>query len=309
MRRVLILAERWIDGDPSRGPSNAEHNLVGSLEATGLAEVQTFHLDEHGPSPDAAILSLAEATQPDLVVLSWMPNATCNPSHATLQALEAPIVAVWWDAVFPPIMAMAEALLDVVDLNVVVDSAAPIAASRQQEKYLALWAPQDPRVYHDPGIPRDVGISLPGQLYPERTAGINTLRRAGIDVLHTGGQRTDTRVSLAEYASVYQRSKITLNFARSREAYQVKGRVFEATLCGSMLLEAANPETARLLTPMVDYVPFDSRQDLVEKARYYLAHDDERRAIAEHGQRTVATRYSNEVWWRTVFDRTLEAAA
>ncbi len=313
--RVLFVTERWTDGNPELGPTNAEHNLFGSLESTGLAAQDRFHFDDyalvHGEPGDAALLARCAEDRPDLAVLSWLVSGPRNPRPETLATLRErwgiPIVAIWWDTVYPPIMEQAERLLPVVDLQVVVDSTtAYTSMTRSPERYLPLWVPQDPRLFCDPGRERDLDVAFAGQLYPERTAGINALRRAGVSVFTAGGQRT-APMDLAEYARVFQRSKLALNFARSYSAYQAKGRIYEATLCGALLLEADNPETAARLEPYTEYVPFSGGEDLVEKARYYLAHDDERRAIAERGKRRAHEDYSAERFWREILDRTLGA--
>jgi spore maturation protein CgeB len=44
---------------------------------------------------------------------------------------------------------------------------------------------------------------------------------------------------------------------------------------------------------------------LIEKARYFLAHEDERRAIAESGYRKVQRYYNIRIFWHTVFSHVL----
>ena len=126
---------------------------------------------------------------------------------------------------------------------------------------------------------------------------------SGIDVYQTGGQR-ECRLSVDEYARIYMRSKIALNFCYHPNLIaQCKSRVFEATLCGAMLLEADNSETARRFEPMVDYVPFTDETDLVEKVRYYLAHESERMEIAARGHQKAKKMYTGDLFWKTVFRR------
>ena len=45
----------------------------------------------------------------------------------------------------------------------------------QPEKYLTLWEPQEPRLFSNPNLKWDVGISLVGSISgrPDRLAGIN----------------------------------------------------------------------------------------------------------------------------------------
>ena len=43
---VLIVGERWCDAAPGGSLSNLNHNIIGSLETTGLASISTLFLDE-----------------------------------------------------------------------------------------------------------------------------------------------------------------------------------------------------------------------------------------------------------------------
>lgn len=60
-------------------------------------------------------------------------------------------------------------------------------------------------------------------------------------------------------------------------------RLFEATGCGAMLLTDEKSNMRAFFAPG-ECVTYSGPQDAVDKARYYLAHDDERAAIAANGQ-------------------------
>jgi len=61
-------------------------------------------------------------------------------------------------------------------------------------------------------------------------------------------------------------------------------RLFEVTGMGSLLLTRAQPGLSELFEEGVEMVTFSSAADCVEKIHCYLAHEDERRAIAARGQ-------------------------
>jgi len=46
------------------------------------------------------------------------------------------------------------------------------------------------------------------------------------------------------------------------------------------MLTNSNPALEEYYTPYKEYVPFHDLNDCAEKARYYLAHDNERQRIA-----------------------------
>jgi spore maturation protein CgeB len=70
---------------------------------------------------------------------------------------------------------------------------------------------------------------------------------------------------------------------------QIKGRNFEVPGCGGFLLTGPADELDAYYEPGREVAVFTSADDLIEKIRYYLDHEDERRAIADAGYaRTVA---------------------
>ena len=67
------------------------------------------------------------------------------------------------------------------------------------------------------------------------------------------------------------------------EGYANNMRLYEATGVGSLLLTDDGSNLAELFEPGREVVTYAGADDLVEKARHYLAHEDERRAIAGAG--------------------------
>ena len=80
----------------------------------------------------------------------------------------------------------------------------------------------------------------------------------------------NSQPSHAEYQEIMGRAKIGLNFSESSVDHQTKGRIFENMLSGAMLLESENHLTETLFTEGKDYVSFTTKEDLVEKIKFYL---------------------------------------
>jgi spore maturation protein CgeB len=80
-------------------------------------------------------------------------------------------------------------------------------------------------------------------------------------------------------------SRIVLNrhIAEARE-YANNMRLYEATGVGSLLVTDEKSNLHELFEPDVEVVTYASADELVEKARHYLAHEDERRAVAAAGR-------------------------
>ncbi|MCK4793638.1 MAG: glycosyltransferase family 1 protein, partial [Desulfobacteraceae bacterium] len=84
--------------------------------------------------------------------------------------------------------------------------------------------------------------------------------------------------------------------------YQARARVWEALWLRTFLLEEDNPVTAAFFEPYVDYVPFTTLQDLADKIRYYLEHDEERDRIRMQGRATVEKYYNSRIYWQNLFE-------
>jgi spore maturation protein CgeB len=85
--------------------------------------------------------------------------------------------------------------------------------------------------------------------------------------------------------------------------YQVKGRVFELGSSGSLMLCDRNPMIDEYYTRGLEYDDFESADEFVEKARFYLSHEEARARIARaYHDRTIA-----EHLWQYRFDAILES--
>lgn len=86
---------------------------------------------------------------------------------------------------------------------------------------------------------------------------------------------------------VFKTSRINLNITLRSIRTGIPLRAMDILGCGGFLLTNFQEDLLRLFTPGEDFVFYESREDLMDKIEYYLAHEDERRAIAENGHRKV----------------------
>lgn len=93
-----------------------------------------------------------------------------------------------------------------------------------------------------------------------------------------------------EMPAVFSCSKVNLNLSRTFFAGTIQ-RVFDVLYCGGFLLTDYRPDLEKLFRIGEDLDVFRTDEELVEKVRYYLAHDEERTRIARQGQETVMTRH------------------
>lgn len=312
---ILFVEEKWTDANPAAGVTNNSHNLWGSLEASGLATFECFHVSDHlrqyGTSPDEALLELCLKTKPDLICLSWlvMPGRPeINPLPQTLAKIKfdfrIPLFALWYDTVNPKIRACADLLSDVVTLHMAIDSSLTCKKGvRNPGLFYPAWTPEDPRICFRDDRVRDIPVSFNGSVanYKDRIDFLQALVECGIQVRKSGGQReSDSPVTPLQFCDIYRRSQITINFCMAHGEAQAKGRIFEATQCGALLMEQANPETRLWLRPGIDYVEYSDPIDLAEKVKYYLQFDKEREKIAQSGWERSSTLWTGYRFWEKV---------
>jgi hypothetical protein len=298
---ILFVMEQWCDCNPDCGPSGTHHFYLETWKHCNLGEIREVNYDGQ-PAQETMdrVLAMCAERRPDLVFFTecWgRASATgLAPLWPILQGLGVPVVTVWHDT------ARATVWRDLpgIRLNIVADLP---QVSIPVHNGLALWVPQNPELFFDTTIPRDISVLYAGSRAPNMKPGLmEWLKLLNFPIMLIGGPRED-KLSWSEYAAIYRRAKIGLNFCKLPDGVpQVKCRVWETINSNAMLLEEANPETAKWLRPGVDYVEFHDQRDCEEKIRYYLAHDNERQAIAMSGYRRAMIDYSPRKWWETVLE-------
>ncbi|MDE2015961.1 MAG: glycosyltransferase [Patescibacteria group bacterium] len=100
-----------------------------------------------------------------------------------------------------------------------------------------------------------------------------------------------------EATAIYERSKIVFNCSVKND---VNMRCFEAAVSGSLLLTDRIKDNGmeNLFADGVHMIMYDNAEEMVEKARYYLAHEKEREEIAARGQTLILDihTYSNRMY-------------
>ncbi len=165
----------------------------------------------------------------------------------------------------------------------------------------------EPRVLERvPEVERDVPVSFVGSLFSPhgaRRRWLEDLCRSGLvqvwgHPIDSVGRGSPIRAAWRGTAwgidmyRVLRRSRITLN--RHIDIAQDRAnnmRLFEATGCGAMLVTDRKRNLAELFEPGRD-VDYDGAGECLDRVRHALAHDDERRRIAEGGQRRTLSEHA-----------------
>lgn len=93
---------------------------------------------------------------------------------------------------------------------------------------------------------------------------------------------------LTEMPKVFRCSKINLNITLRTIRTGIPLRIFDVMGAGGFLLTNFQPELAYFFKNKEDLVWYTDQEDMMEKLEYYLSHEKERKAIAEHGYETIS---------------------
>ena len=86
---------------------------------------------------------------------------------------------------------------------------------------------------------------------------------------------------------IFNRSKINLNFTIRNIRSGLPLRIWDILGSGGFLITNFQPEIPMYFENGKDIVYFEDRQDLYRKVKYYLEHEDERKAIAQNAYNKV----------------------
>ncbi len=190
------------------------------------------------------------------------------------------------------------------------------------------------------GSRTSIDISFVGQAHGRRRKIIEKIEKAGINIECFGSGWPKGRISQEEMIKIFSQSKISLNLTESSSGFhwkpllkiflnrrsdnslhfrnpnywlaniksllakrlEIKGRNFEIPGCGGFLLTrpADNLKDYYLFNKEIGI--FNDFDELIEKIKYYLAHNKERKAIAQAGYQRTIGEHTYEQRFREIFE-------
>ncbi|MBF91747.1 MAG: hypothetical protein CMP34_02950 [Rickettsiales bacterium] len=200
---------------------------------------------------------------------------------------------------------------DIFDFHVIVENPEKkLIGIKEHEfkKLLFLYPIPNPNELYKIDVPKNIDVSFLGQIdsYREyRKIFIEKLNKeklsnSDLDIYISTNQKANFLTHI-EYANILNRSKISINFSKSVHFDQLKGRIWEILLSGSLLLETKNTQTDTLLVDGKEYVSFTNEENMINKIRYYLMNDVEREKIALNGYNKARKIFEKQNFWENIF--------
>ena len=256
--------------------------------------------------------------QPNILILSSYNSSNkrplTQPTYESLSKLKKLkifnfCVAIWWDTCSSTFIRKNLANETPIDLHVIVDN--PLFDTNsiyldntEKNKIITLFCP-----YNINGIfysrIKQFNYSFVGQADSYRN-----YRKKYLDHLMDSKipglvivQNRINQISQLEYAEILGKSKIGINFSYSTDQHQLKARVFEIILSGALLFESNNNQISELFNENIDYVSFNTNEELVEKMNFYLNNDSERNKIITNAEFKLKNLYNGIRFWEIIFKK------
>ena len=139
-------------------------------------------------------------------------------------------------------------------------------------------------------------VSFVGKRKFDRAQYINEIQERNLPValFGLGWERYGGRyVPFEEMLDIFKTSKINLNFSRTHyNKLEWKGKLLQICTAGGFLLTEYVPGIENYFDMDKEIVCFHDAEEMIEKITYYLAHDEERRAIARAGWERATGEYT-----------------
>lgn len=219
------------------------------------------------------------------------------------------IIAIWWDTCSDSFVNLYLSKKTAFKMHVIVDNPTlnlnyNFINIEEKNKIIALFVPYNINQQFYPLI-KSINYSFVGQIDSYRNYRlpyIEHLKMSDIQGEILFNTR-DKQISHKSYREILGKSKIGINFSFSVDKDQLKARVFEIIMSGALLLESKNEQTSTILENNIDFVSFDSKEDLLSKIQYYLNNNSEREAIIKNAQKKVLLKYNGLKFWEIIFNK------
>lgn len=115
-------------------------------------------------------------------------------------------------------------------------------------------------------------------------------------------------LSQEDYAKIINQTKINLNFTRAgyseeKQRFNMKGRFFEVALCKGFQLIENYQGIEKFFKDKKEVVLFNTKEDILNKIRYYLKNDKLMKEIAENSYKKTISKYNREEDLKKIFKK------
>ncbi len=159
--------------------------------------------------------------------------------------------------------------------------------------------------FENMNVPKKYDVTFIGMKHSNRGGIIQSIKNSGVNIQTFGRGWPNGKVSYEELNKIMCESKICLNLSNASTGIlsQIKGRHFEIPLFGSLQLTDQCDNIQDYFIPDKEIVIYTDKQDMLEKIKYYLEHDQEREEIALAGYNKCTQEHMWENRFKEIFNQ------
>jgi spore maturation protein CgeB len=311
--RIVFVKSRYDYGDRSRGFSYEENNFLHTLVASGHEVLAFDPLDARSKigktKMNRALLESVFRFAPDIVFFVLFSDEI---SSATLLEIKdnMKIPTINWftddhwrfdefSSKYAPFFSYA--------VTTHKRALTKYAQSGIQNVIYSQWACNH-FLYRKLDLPYIYDVSFVGQPHGDRQEVIKRIRKAGVNVETFGFGWPRGRVTTYEMVKILNQTRVNLNLSNDSrgQTNQIKGRDFEIPGCGAFMITGPAEDIEQYYVMNDEIVSYRDVTDLIEKVRYYLAHEDERERIKNKGYQRVIAEHTYVSRFNAIFGQALE---
>jgi spore maturation protein CgeB len=316
--RILYVAMAHDYGRPELGPSFEETTFRSAFEGMGH-EVLPFDFKSREAevgreAMNRELVELAAETRPDLTFFFLFEHELFPETIAAVGREGRAPTLNWFADDHWRFEGFSRHYAPAFDWFVTTDHGA-VAKYRSlglQGVLLSQWA-CNKYAYGKTANSLEHDVTFVGMPHGDRREVVERLRAAGYQVECWGRGWPAGRLSHDEMVHVFGSSRINLNLSNSSarrkglrlrrpRPSQIKGRNFEVPGSGGFLLTERLPHLDEYFELGREVAVFDSPEELVEQVGYWLAHPDERGAVAEAGYHRVLAEHTYDHRFARIFE-------
>lgn len=286
--KILCAMGQHQYGDPSRGIGTEYAAFIPALRNLGH-QVEYFEIWNREAYVDLAelnrtFLRMAAQISPDLILAIPMNYELWIETIQEIKANTGAIIVCWTTDDSWKYREVSKFIGGAYDLITTTYSDVLPLYNRDgiQNVHLTQWAANS-QTLHPPLKASECTypVSFVGAAHGDRKQRIKALLQKGIRVACFGHGWPAGSVSATDISNIMRRSVISLNFANSKGANQIKARTFEVPGAGGFLLTESAPRLDLFYCIGKEIDTFNGIDELAGKIQFYLSRPSVRDSMAE----------------------------
>ena len=299
--KVLVVGTKFSSGNARRGYDYGWWNLFDALNRFENIQTEFFDFATEAQKLDAAGMmerfeEVVRKERPDLLWYEPLGlQADILPEHLEAITSSTGTKTVIWMNHHAELQKEQAALWGACADYLITQSpeaAEHCSASGISKKIIASQWGFNPLTYTPTPFPESRDISFCGTAKGDRSRILDKMKGSGLSLdLFGAGWHEDSFIPLSDMVGIFSSTRINLHLSHAgwTMVQPISRRHFEVPGCGGFLLTTPAENLEAYYEPDKEIVTAASVEELIDKCRYYLTHERQRRDIARCGwERTLA---------------------